>query len=62
MKTKDNVDTSLNGGESLVREDAKKAGLLNTAFTLVLSKTSPLTQETRVKECWKGGFPLVRED
>lgn len=59
---KDNVVTSLNGGESLVTEDAKKAELLNTSFALVFTKTNPLAQKARVKECWKGDFPLVRED
>lgn len=47
MKTKDNMGPLLNVGESLVTEDAKKAGLLNTSFALVFTKTSPLTQETR---------------
>lgn len=62
MKTKDNVDPLLNGGESLVAEDTEKARLLNTTFALVFTKTSPLTQKTRVKKSWKEEFPLVRED
>lgn len=52
----------LNGGEMLVTEDAEKIELLNTAFAVFFTKTSPLTQETRVKELWKGDFPLVREN
>lgn len=62
MKTNDNVDPLLNGGESLVTEDSEKAALLNTTFALVFTKTSPLTQEMRAKKCLKGEFPLVRED
>lgn len=61
MKTKDNVGSLLNVEESLVTEDAKKAELLKTPFALVFMKTSPLTQDARIKECQKGDFPLVRE-
>lgn len=66
-KTKDNVDLLLNGEGTLVIEDTDKTELLNTAFGLMfVVKTSPqvsLTQEIRVKECWrKEYFPLVEED
>ncbi|KAJ7410616.1 hypothetical protein BTVI_53109 [Pitangus sulphuratus] len=65
-KSKDNVSPLLNGGETPVTEDAEKSELLNTTFALVCTdKTSPqesLTQDTRVKECWKEDFPLVKED
>lgn len=43
-------------------EDTKKAELLTNTFELVSTNTSPLTQGTRIKECWKGDFPLFRED
>lgn len=45
----------------MVTEDAKKAELLKTPFALVFMKTSPLTQDARIKECQKGDFSLVIE-
>lgn len=51
---------------TVVTEDMEKAELLNAFLALVfIDKTSlqePLTQETRVKECCKEDFPLVKED
>ncbi|XP_068856794.1 uncharacterized protein [Aphelocoma coerulescens] len=65
-KTKDNMDPLLNGGETLVTEDAEKAELLNAFFALAFTdKTSPqgsLAQEIRVKESWKEDFPFIKED
>lgn len=64
-KRKDNIGLLLNEGRTLATEDVEKAELLNTAFALVFTgKISPqgsLTQEIRVKEYWKGEFPLLKD-
>lgn len=64
-KRKDNMGLLLSEGGILVTEDIEKAELLNAAFAMVFTgNTSPqgcLTQEIRIKECYKGDFPLVKE-
>lgn len=64
-KRKDNMGLLLNEGGTLVTKDVEKAELLNATFAMVFTgKTSPqgpLTQETKVKECWNGDFPLIKE-
>lgn len=56
----------LNRAGTLVREDTKKADILNASFVFVFTeKTSPqvsLAQELREKECWKEDSPLGREN
>ncbi|KAJ7413023.1 rna-directed dna polymerase from mobile element jockey-like [Pitangus sulphuratus] len=66
-KTKDNGggNSSTNGGGIMVTKDTGKAELSNAFFALASTDKSceePLTQETRLKDCWKEVFPLVKED